>query len=339
MERKRIKRGLIAGGLFAAVVFAVQLAQNTWFSGQAAATPAAETAQPAVVATAALAPADAPEAQADLPRISSFTAQRLPADPVPSLLPLPETDLPVRLASAAPTPDAVAQLADREIGPHSPACETDALAAAAPQGRVAVTVLAGCRVNAGVSITQGPLNFSARTDGDGWLSLEMPALSTHTVTRIRFDDGTTLEARAEVPDAAHYVHTTLHWIGAQDLALHAYENGAAFDAPGHLHAGVVQGVGRFETLGDTSLPGARMVEIYTAPRSPDAPLAVTISVEAEVTYANCGREAWAELATDSAATPTEPLNLRLRLPDCDAVGDFVVMDDMLDNMQVAIAAQ
>ncbi|MEQ3624165.1 MAG: hypothetical protein ABNH26_00250 [Celeribacter sp.] len=337
MERRRIKRGLIAGGLFAAVVFAVQLAQNAWATTGAASVDAsigaaAEPQQP-------VSPAPTGTGSEAIPRIATFTTQKLPADPVPSLLPLTKTDLPVRLASAAPTPDAVAQLGNHEIGPHSLACEADALAAAAPQGRVALTVLAGCRTNAGVSITQGPLQFNARTDADGWLSLEMPALSTHPVTRIRFDDGTTLEARADVSDATDYVHTTLQWIGERDLALNAYENAAEFGMPGHLHAGATQGIGRFETLGDATLPGGRMAEIYTAPRTPAADFAVSISVEAEVTYNNCGREVWAELSTDSKPTPTEPLDLRLTLPGCDTVGDFVVMDDMLNSLQVAIASK
>lgn len=62
---------------------------------------------------------------------------------------------------------------------------------------------------------------------------------------------------------------------------------------------------------------------------------MALSIEAEVTAGNCGQDISAqaiELRRDGTLRTRE---LSLAVPDCDGVGDFLVLNNLLDDLKIA----
>jgi hypothetical protein len=81
-----------------------------------------------------------------------------------------------------------------------------------------------------------------------------------------------------------------------------------------------------------------LVEVYSLPRGSAGISAVDISVEAEITQTNCGRQIDAQTLSlghggDGRSLSTR--DLTLSMPDCDAEGDFLVLNNLLENLKIA----
>jgi hypothetical protein len=89
-------------------------------------------------------------------------------------------------------------------------------------------------------------------------------------------------------------------------------------------------------LGDDTRDTPLMVEVYTFPTgtvSRDGSVALT--VEAEVTAENCGRDVAAQsIQIDRSSTPTA-IDLTMTMPECDAVGEFLVLKNMFKDLTLA----
>ena len=60
-----------------------------------------------------------------------------------------------------------------------------------------------------------------------------------------------------------------------------------------------------------------------------------VSVEAEVTKANCGREIAAETLQPGADGTMQAVEITLAVPDCSAVGEFLVLKNVLRDLKIA----
>jgi len=94
--------------------------------------------------------------------------------------------------------------------------------------------------------------------------------------------------------------------------------------------------GLLTRLGDTQATEPLMVEIYTFPSQMSArPGVIDMTVEAEVTASNCGLEIEAQSLEISAGGRLKTQNLTLSVPDCDAVGSFLVLNNLVGDLKVA----
>jgi hypothetical protein len=122
------------------------------------------------------------------------------------------------------------------------------------------------------------------------------------------------------------------------------EFGATYGESGHIwmdNAGSVDralsGEGGFLTLlGDATVPDPMLAQVYTFPRDTlDASGSVRLTIEAPVTEQNCGLNTMArtlELGEDGRVSVIE---LTFTLPGCDAVGDYLVLQNLLQDLRVA----
>ena len=79
-----------------------------------------------------------------------------------------------------------------------------------------------------------------------------------------------------------------------------------------------------------------MAEIYSIPKALRLQQgAVALSVEAEVTEGNCASEIEAQTLQVSAGSEIKTQNLALAVPDCDAVGNFLVLNNLLQDLIIA----
>jgi hypothetical protein len=59
-----------------------------------------------------------------------------------------------------------------------------------------------------------------------------------------------------------------------------------------------------------------------------------VSVEAEITEANCGRDVAAQTFHVHAGE-IQTRDLSMTIPACDAVGDFLVLNNLIEDLKIA----
>jgi len=126
--------------------------------------------------------------------------------------------------------------------------------------------------------------------------------------------------------------------------LSAYEDDAKFGDDNHIHADTPGDIDRLEMavggylvrLGDGSVSNGLMAEVYTFPTgmmgtAPD----VMLVAEAEITSVNCGQELNVQSIQVFPNGDTAALDLTMIMPECDAVGDFLILQNMFEDLTLA----
>lgn len=254
----------------------------------------------------------------------------------------------IKLTSANPTLDLNAATSGNEPGlpqlpkdPQVPELGCTSLANAAPSkhGFIDLHVAAPCQQNKVVAIHHAGLVFSDRLGPNGTLDTIVPALSENATIVIEFEDGGGTVATAHVRDVGDIERIALQWEGDPVFSLHAMEGDAEFGDDGHLWAGAEPGQGasrKFMRLGNPDVPDPRMVEVYTYPAgSRDTRDNVSISVEAEVTAFNCARNIDVQAIEMRWDSQIRTHGMSLKMPDCGAVGDFLVLNNLMEDLKIA----
>jgi hypothetical protein len=244
-------------------------------------------------------------------------------------------------------PPAQADLVNAELDTAEPVspfglpCGLSVHSEAMPGAMVALDIMAPCRPGLRVEIEHADLTISLLTDAMGLLTVDVPAFETPAIFTIRLGDGEEAVTIAGLPDLIDIGRVAISWQGDLGIELHAFEGGAAFGAQGHVWqeapgsaATTAIGSGGFlSSLGDPTLEGARLAQVYSYPRAlGEMPrLSVDIPVRAET----CGEPVSANShhLTDSGQIETLPITLVL--PGCDAVGDYLVLQNLFDTLRLA----
>ncbi len=293
------------------------------------AAPAAAAAEPAAIPNIAAVPAQ-PKAEATAAAPQAIrTASGLPDLPrvEPSAL---GADLRLagrieKLDTGYSRPETAADAAYSVFGI---ACTDPALALdPSARGMLKLTLSAPCFANERVTVSHAGLVFAAATDQGGELKLMLPAMSEIAAVEVRLASGEIVSTSRNVTGLDALARVAVQWRGAEGLHLHALENGAGFDMPGHVSATaprnrMTRDGGFLTVLGDPAVDHPLMAEIYTAPAG--TALGEMI-VEAPVTEETCDRlvAGQALRMTPGAAPATESLSFAM--PGCDAAGDSVML--------------
>ncbi len=281
------------------------------------------------------------ETEADQPAV---TASALPSLPTPEAAPARLPDAPVEMAAIDSATTSDATILPEEAPEAGFACDITATAEAEAGAMVALDVSAPCHGSERLTVHHSGLMFTATMQPDGTLSLDVPALSEQAVIILSFASGDGAIAQVEVPSLAFYDRVALQWRGDTGLQLHAREMGAEYFADGHIWSGAqgsvaaaARGEGGFLTrLGDAEAPDALMAEIYSFPAgTARIEGEVALSVEAEITAANCARDVSAQTLHWQADARLGTQELALSMPECDAVGDFLVLNEVVRDIEVA----
>lgn len=256
--------------------------------------------------------------------VSEAMAPEIPATPLPEAM--PET-----------TSDPVALLADD--------CEMSATATATRSASAALALHAPCHGDQRVTIHHNGMFFAHKTDAEGRLALTVPGLSEQAVFIFAFSDGEGAVAQTLLPDMNAFNRVVLQWTGLAGFELHAREFGAEYGSEGHVWRGsetvslakLTDGTGgHMISFGRADVREPHFAEVYTFPADMSGRNGqVDLSVEAEITAANCGLEIEAQTHEHVAGGPVRTRNLTLAVPGCDAIGDYLVLNNVLDDMKVA----
>ncbi len=144
-------------------------------------------------------------------------------------------------------------------------------------------------------------------------------------------------AVAEVDGIEDFERVVVQWNGNSGLELHAREIGAAYGGEGHVWhgAGRHAGMGRIDRLGEQSLLATRIAEVYNLPSGLPGPSGtVPLTAEAKITEGNCGRDIFAQTLQLTGGRLSSR-DLVMAMPDCDAQGSFLVLNNLLEDLKIA----
>ena len=270
------------------------------------------------------------------PMVAQATVSILPADaliPGKTLALVPET---------VPEPQPIAEPELASIEP-APDCTVTFDARLMEGAMVRLIALAPCDPAARFTIHHEDLTFDVVADANGALSVDVPALAP--IAMFTADvNGETLRTIAAIPDFEAYERVALKWQGQTGLQIHALEFGADYGTDGHVWADqpgtaqrAVRARGGFITrLGDTTLVDGHAGEIYVFPAGMmQRAGTVRLSVEAEVNALTCGTSVNAHALQPDADGRLQTTALTLEIPECDAVGDILVLKNLLRDMKIA----
>ena len=266
------------------------------------------------------------------------------SEPSPAAVVAPVTEPDTTIAALGPTdpavtpPNAPAQTEGVLIAPVA-ACDTTLDLMTEANAMIGITLLAPCHPNQRVVLRHAGLAVTAQTTSTGALFTAIPALEADATVELSFADGTDASGTIAVPDVATLRRFGVQWQADDAFQVHAFEN-AAYGASGHVSAADphrpavgMQATGGFlSLLGDAATENPLLAEVYTFPADPTAKPEVV--VEAAVTDKTCARELLAETLSSSGGS-VFVTDLTLAMPECDAVGDYLVLKNLFLDLNMA----
>ena len=240
-------------------------------------------------------------------------------------------------------PEALPQPALPESGVVS-VCALTAAARPIAAAMVNLTLAAPCLPNERVTVHHNGMIFTQTTSDTGTLNLNVPALAEEAVFIMAFANGDGAVAQTKVEDISDFDRVVLQWKGDTGFEIHAREFGAAYGGTGHVWlgapgdiAGAITGSGGFSLrYGDAKAPEPLLAEVYSFPKDTNGQAGIVeLSVETEVSDINCGLEIEAQTLEIVNGGAIKTRSLTLSVPECDAAGNFLVLNNLLQDLRVA----
>ena len=258
--------------------------------------------------------------------------------PVVASVTAPEVAAPVVVQPAALAEAAPAAVPVKPV--LADACPISLELSNADNALIAVTLVAPCHANERVVLKHAGLTITAKTTLTGALFADLPALVQAAEVEVMFKDNTTVAASVAMPELATLRRFAVQWQQDDAFQLHGFEDGSDFGGAGDVSAATphqpVAGApakGGFLTeLGDASTDLPMLAQVYTYPS--DSKIKPEIVVEAAVTEATCGREVLGQ-TLQTTAGGVKVSDMSLAMPDCDAVGDYLVLKNLVPDMTIA----
>lgn len=244
---------------------------------------------------------------------------------------------------ASASPDMLDEFFEDDLG-AAPRCELTARAKPAAGAMLEYALHAPCFAGERVSIAHEGMNFSEILSDAGTLDLMVPALVSDVKISASFMNGESISAFTEMPSVMLYDRVIVQWAGDAGVQIHAREFGADYGSDGHVWSGaardftaVVGGKGGFlTTLGNPALEVSNLAEVYTFPSMlAKTEGAIALTVETEVTDTNCGSQIQARTFQFSGGKEVSSRLMSLSVPNCSAVGNYLVLNNLLQNLTVA----
>ena len=270
------------------------------------------------------------------PRTAAILPSVLPGEAAPFIAPTVTEPSTAVLAAADPVadvPDGL-QPAPSPMMDAGPDCAMKFDLVPQAFALIGISLLAPCHPEQRIVLKHAGLAVTARTSASGALLTTLPALTAVAEVEATFSSGEKARASLPMPDFVEIVRFAVQWQDKDAFQLHAFENGAGYDQPGHISSaftGTAGESGLITVLGDASVDLPLLAEVYTFGPGKKADLVL----EAAITEATCGREILGETIF-AVGGSVEISDLTLAMPECDAVGDILVLKNLLQTMTLAV---
>ena len=256
-----------------------------------------------------------------------------------------EIEQPVAISLLDPKPAAtMPKPSMREAPTLSEGCEIKMNGSEIAGALVKLDLTAPCLPNERVTLHHNGMMFTETTDAGGKLDLVVPALAENAIFIASFPNSEGAVANVKVTSLDLFDRAVVQSEFMSAVGLHALEYGAGYEDRGHVWANATGeiadaalGKGGFMILlGNPAVSEGTMAQVYTFPSAmAEESGNVELSVEIEVTNSNCGLEIEAQALQVKAGAQPKVQTLDLTMPDCDAVGDFLVLKNLVDDLKVA----
>ena len=213
---------------------------------------------------------------------------------------------------------------------------------------LSLNIKAACLAGREVVVMHDALTFRDVLSETGELAVFVPALSEMAVVEATFATGEKVQARAEVKTLALYDRIILQWRGATDISMNLRAFVSAQDKARHAWSVTEQrlsepsksGDGYFSSLGKRAVLNPQLAEIYTAPATapataPNSDQLGNLTIEAEITADICGQDISVEATRIIAGKKVNSQDLALPVPDCDEIGNILVLNNFLQDLTLA----
>lgn len=275
------------------------------------------------------------------------------ADPAPDIA--AQSDAPVAQPQDAVQPVKLTLLDDAPANPEAAAspmkapesaesCDIAMSGTEIAGALVKLSLEAPCLPNERLTMHHNGMMFTETTDDAGALDVVVPALAENAVFIASFSNSEGAVANVKMTTLDMFDRAVVQAEAFGSVGLHALEYGAGYEDAGHIWADAAGDIadaalgqgGFLLQLGNPDVTGATVAQVYTFPtglaeQSGD----VELSVEIEVTSMNCGHEIEAQALQVHAGSQPKVQTLDLTMPDCDAVGDFLVLKNLVNDLKVA----
>lgn len=204
-----------------------------------------------------------------------------------------------------------------------------------PNAMIGLSLLAPCQPHQRVVLRHAGLAVTARTSASGALFATLPALTSVADVEAVFATGEKARGTLPMTDFAGVQRFAVQWQAKDAFQVHAFEGAATYDQPGHISAsftGKPGQTGFMTLLGDASVDLPLLAEVYTFGPTPQ----IELVLEAAVSEGTCGREILGE-AILARGGSVEISDVTLAMPDCDAVGDILVLKNIAEAMRLVAA--
>lgn len=226
----------------------------------------------------------------------------------------------------------------------APSCDINMTAEPTAAALVNLRLTAPCLPNEQLMMHHNGMMFSEVTDKNGALEITVPALAQTAVFIASFANGDGAVANTKVSSIEFYDRAVVQSKTGFGFEMHALEFGATYDDAGHISAissgeiaAAAAGTGGFLIhLGAPGLNNAMVAEVYSFPTGiAQQDGDIEISVEVEVTANNCGKNVEAQAMQTIGGARLKVQIVDMQMPDCDAIGDFLVMKNLIADLVVA----
>ncbi len=223
-------------------------------------------------------------------------------------------------------------------------CETEFAARLDVAAMVQLSISSPCNADTYFVVRHEGMTFSGLADGDGDATLQIPALSAKATYALSFHNVEEGRVSVTVPDVHLYDRAVLQWYGPHNLQLHALEFGAKIGDPGHIWSASTHSPeqafagerGFMVHLGAPSADLPYQAEVYTFPSGRlNHSGSIVLQIGVTITDKNCGREIDATTIQTVTGQMLVTEDLKVQMPGCSAVGDFMMLRDRFEDLTLA----
>ncbi|MEM7717766.1 MAG: hypothetical protein AAF222_01055 [Pseudomonadota bacterium] len=201
-----------------------------------------------------------------------------------------------------------------------------------PGGLLDVAIQAACHRAELIDVTVNELTATVRTDAHGQHTFRLPALAETVAVTVSLG-AHILTEKLSLSQNVELQHVILAWKGGQIFSVRTTTYATAADAGRTIPVLQTAPVGVLTQLGSER---GHAFEILSFPaRPPGAQGVIRLTVEAEVTEANCGQDVSTLAYQTGYSGKLRPTEIDYTMPGCDRVGDIVRLQNLFRDMRLA----
>jgi hypothetical protein len=252
---------------------------------------------------------------------------RLPAQ---ASAPADDRMMSVAATDGLPAVRGITSVAATTDAPDGGRCSPTLNLAAAPSAMIDVALSAPCNRGERVVLRHAGLSFTALTNPDGTLHLQLPALEPEALVTAYFDGSQIALANVVVPDATDHIRFVVQMAYPAQFDLRAEEGGQVF--VGSAARTTDNPARRILPLGNGTVAQPLLAQVYSFPADD---MTADLSVEVKITPETCSRTLPAEtlLARGGKITLTK---LAVAVPLCGTSGDILVLKNLLSDLTLTV---